>query len=49
VTTDAASEAFNNNKSGLLHHHKRWWIAYGFRDLEYFKLKIICCCGRNSS
>jgi transposase len=41
--TNAASEAFNN-KIGLL---KR--IAYGFRDLEYFKLKIICCCGSNSS
>jgi len=43
LVTNAASEAFNN-KIGLL---KR--IAYGFRDLEYFKLKIICCCGRNSS
>ena len=41
--TNAASEAFNN-KIGLL---KR--IAYGFHDLEYFKLKIICCCGRKSS
>jgi len=41
--TNAASEAFNN-KIGLL---KR--IAYGFHDLEYFKLKIICCCWKNSS
>lgn len=40
--TNAASEAFNN-KIGLL---KR--IAYGYRDLEYFKLKIINCCWKSS-
>lgn len=40
--TNAASEAFNN-KIGLL---KR--IAYGYRDLEYFKLKIINCYRKSS-
>jgi len=40
--TNAASEAFNN-KIGLLKRR-----AYGYRDLEYFKLKIINSCWRSS-
>lgn len=39
--TNAASEAFNN-KIGLLKRR-----AYGYRDLEYFKLKIINNCWRS--
>ena len=39
--TNAASEAFNN-KIGLLKRR-----AYGYRDLEYFKLKIINNCRRS--
>lgn len=39
--TNAASEAFNN-KIGLLKRR-----AFGYRDLEYFKLKIIQQCGRS--
>jgi len=39
--TNAASEAFNN-KIGLLKRR-----AYGYRDLEYFKLKIINSCWRS--
>ena len=39
--TNAASEAFNN-KIGLLKRR-----AYGYKDLEYFKLKIINNCGRS--
>ena len=40
--TNAASEAFNNKISLL----KR--KAYGYKDLEYFKLKIINYCWRPS-
>jgi len=39
--TNAASEAFNN-KIGLLKRR-----AYGYQDLEYFKLKIINNCWRS--
>ena len=39
--TNAASEAFNN-KIGLLKRR-----AYGYKDLEYFKLKIINSCRRS--
>ncbi|MFH1256395.1 MAG: transposase, partial [Candidatus Diapherotrites archaeon] len=39
--TNAASEAFNN-KIGLLKRR-----AYGYKDLEYFKLKIINSCWRS--
>jgi len=37
--TNAASEAFNNKISILKRR------AYGFHDLEYFKLKILKSCG----
>ncbi len=40
--TNAASEAFNN-KIGLLKRR-----AYGYKDIEYFKLKIINSCWRRS-
>lgn len=39
--TNAASEAFNN-KIGLLKRR-----AYGYKDIEYFKLKIINTCWRS--
>ena len=40
--TNAASEAFNN-KINIIKRR-----AYGFHDLEYFKLKILQSCGRQS-
>ena len=40
--TNAASEAFNN-KINIIKRR-----AYGFHDLEYFKLKILQACGRQS-
>ena len=40
--TNAASEAFNN-KINIIKRR-----AYGFHDLEYFKLKILQSCGRCS-
>lgn len=41
--TNAASEAFNNKINVIKRR------AYGFRDLEYFKLKILQSCGWRSS
>ena len=41
--TNAASEAINNKINVI----KR--MAYGFHDIEYFKLKILQRCGRRSS
>lgn len=40
--TNAASEAFNN-KINIIKRR-----AFGFRDLEYFMLKILQCCGNSS-
>jgi transposase len=40
--TNAASEAFNT-KINIIKRR-----AYGFHDLEYFKLKILQACGRLS-
>jgi transposase len=39
--TNAASEAFNNKINVIKRR------AYGFRDIEYFKLKILQSCGWN--
>jgi transposase len=41
--TNAASEAINNKINVIKRR------AYGFRDLEYFKLKIIQLCGVTKS
>ena len=41
--TNAGSEGFNN-KIGVIKRR-----AYGFHDLEYFKLKILQACGKRSS
>ena len=40
--TNAASEAFNNKINVIKRR------AFGFRDLEYFMLKILQCCGNLS-
>ena len=41
--TNAASEAFNTKINVIKRR------AYGFRDIDYFKLKILQSCGRRSS
>ncbi|MFH1394157.1 MAG: transposase [Candidatus Micrarchaeota archaeon] len=41
--TNAASEGFNNKINVIKRR------AYGFRDLEYFMLKILQSCGLRSS
>lgn len=37
--TNAASEAFNNKINVIKRR------AFGFRDIKYFMLKILQCCG----